>query len=77
MFLKYCDFRFFFVSFAIGVLYIYLSDEHKKVIVLYPNPDNLEKYTYLDKTDNCFNYELDEVDCPTDVNSRVDVEVSY
>ena len=77
MFLKHFDFRYFFISFTIGIFYIYLTNEHKKVIILYPNPDNLEKYTYVDKSDNCFNYELDETECPTDASNRIDVEVSY
>ena len=73
-FLKYFDFRFFFISFAIGLLYIYLTNDYKKVIVLYPNPTNLEKYTYVDKTNNCFQYELEETCCPKDF---VDIKVEY
>jgi hypothetical protein len=74
MFLKYFDFRYFFISFAIGILYVYLTDDYKKVIVIYPNPDNLEKYTYLDKANNCFQYELDETNCAED---SVHVGASY
>lgn len=74
MFLKYFDFRYFFISFAIGILYVYLTDDYKKVIVIYPNPDNLEKYTYLDKANNCFQYELDETNCAED---SVEVGASY
>lgn len=74
MFLKYFNFRYFFISFAIGILYVYLTDEYKKVIVIYPNPDNIEKYTYLDKANNCFQYELDETNCLED---SVQVGASY
>lgn len=74
MFLKYFDFRYFFISFAIGILYVYLTDDYKKVIVIYPNPDNIEKYTYLDKANNCFQYELDETNC---VEDSVQVGASY
>tara|TARA_Y100000816_G_C26099780_1_gene582623 strand:+ start:2777 stop:3001 length:225 start_codon:yes stop_codon:yes gene_type:complete len=74
MFLKYFDFRYFFISFAIGILYVYLTDDYKKVIVIYPNPDNIEKYTYLDKANNCFQYELDETNCAED---SVEVGASY
>ena len=74
MFLKYFDFRYFFISFAIGILYVYLTDDYKKVIVIYPNPDNLEKYTYLDKANNCFQYELDEANCAED---SVEVGATY
>jgi|TARA_A200000113_G_C8872493_1_gene357246 hypothetical protein len=74
MFLKYFDFRYFFISFAIGILYVYLTDDYKKVIVIYPNPDNIEKYTYLDKANNCFQYELDETNCAED---SVEVGATY
>lgn len=74
MFLKFFNLRYFLISFAIGILYIYLTNDYKKVIVLYPNPNNLEQYTYVDKTNNCFQYELDETTCPKDF---VDIKVEY
>ena len=49
MLFKYFDFRYFFISFAIGILYIYLTSEFKKVFVLCPNPTYVDKYTYVDK----------------------------
>ena len=36
---------------------------------LYPNPTNVDKYTYVDKQNNCFQYELDETQI--DVADRV------
>ena len=77
MFLKYFNFRYFFISFVIGIFYIYISNDYKKVIVLYPNPTNLEKYTYVDKANNCFQYSLDETTCPTKRENYVDVKVEY
>ena len=77
MFLKYFNFYYFFVSFAIGVFYIYLTNEHKKVIVIYPNPTNLEKYTYVDKSNNCFHYKLHETSCPKDKTIYKDIKVEY
>jgi hypothetical protein len=65
---KYIDFRIFFISLAIGLFYVYISEDYKKVIVIYPTPDNLEKYQYKDQTDNCFSYNLKEVKCPLDDN---------
>jgi hypothetical protein len=77
MFLKFFNFRYFFISFAIGVFYIYLTNEHKKVIVIYPNPTNLEKYTYVDKSNNCFQYNLEETTCPSDSSKYKDIKVEY
>ena len=40
---KYINFKAFLISFAIGLLYIYLTDDYKKVIVVYPTPMNTNK----------------------------------
>ena len=65
---KYIDIRVFLMSLTIGLLYIYLAEEYKKVIIIYPTPDNIKNYQYKDKTDNCFTYNLKEVKCPADDN---------
>jgi hypothetical protein len=36
------------------------------VIYVYPTPDNQNKILYKDKTDNCFKFNAEEVDCPDD-----------
>lgn len=77
MLFKMIDFRYFLVSLCIGLFYIYISDEYKKVIVLNPTPHNLDKYTYVDKANNCFNYALSETECPSDSKKYVNVGVSY
>ena len=63
---KFIDFRIFFISLAIGLFYIYVSDEYKQTIVIYPTPDNIHDYQFKDKSNNCFSYELNEVTCSTD-----------
>ena len=32
----------------------------------YPTPENANSTIYKDKSDNCYKYEVDEVDCPND-----------
>ena len=76
-FLKYFNFKYFLISFAVGILYIYLTNDYKKVVVLYPNPTNIDKYTYVDKTNNCFNYELNKRDCPKSDKEYVNINVKY
>ena len=65
----------FLGSLAIGLFYIYISDEHKKVIIMYPTPDNKNDYQYKDKTDNCFTYDLNEVSCPNDINKYHQIKI--
>lgn len=78
MLFKFIDIRYFIVSLCVGLLYIYLSNEYQKVIVLYPNPTNLNKYTYVDKANNCFNYALEQQsECPSSQDKYINVGVSY
>ena len=77
MLFKFIDFKVFLVSLSVGLLYIYLTNEFKKTIILYPNPYNLKKYTYVDKANNCFSYSLTKDKCPSDVNKYVNVQMEY
>ena len=65
---KYIDVRIFIISLAIGLFYIYIAEDYKKVIVIYPTPDNIKTTQYKDKTGNCFSYNLKEIKCPLDEN---------
>ena len=75
MFCKYIDFRIFLLSFAIGAFYIYLNQDYKKVIVIYPTPDNYDQYQFKDTTGNCFSYKLKEVKCPSDTNLIQNIQI--
>lgn len=77
MLFKYIDCKLFLISLSVGLLYIYLTNEYKKVVVLYPNPYNVKKYTYVDKANNCFNYDLIKADCPVDSTKYISVNMEY
>jgi len=57
------DLRSFIVSLALGLFYVYLSED-TPVMVIYPTPDNLQQYQYQKKPGSCFSYDLQEVKCP-------------
>jgi hypothetical protein len=63
---KYIDLRIFLITLVIGLFYIYISDEHKHTIIIYPTPDNVKEYQFKDKSNNCFSYQMNEVDCPSE-----------
>jgi|TARA_B110000093_G_scaffold174657_1_gene208158 hypothetical protein len=64
MIFKHLNIKLFIISLTIGLLYIYLSEDYKKVIYIHPNPNNIDKYQYQDKSDECFGYTLEKVKCP-------------
>ena len=69
MIFKYLDLKLFLISLSVGLFYIYLAEEYKKVIVIYPTPENANKYQYKDQSNECFSYKLNEVKCPSNYNS--------
>jgi len=71
---KFIDFRIFLITLAIGLFYIYIAGGNKKILIIYPTPDNIHEYQYKNKENNCFSYELNEVTCPTDSNLLHNVE---
>ncbi len=75
MLFKIIDVRIFIISLALGLFYIYIMDEYKKVIIIYPTPDNIKTTQYKDKTDSCFSYNLNEISCPSDDDKYYKVEM--
>ncbi len=64
----YISFPIFFISFAVGLLFIYLIGPEIKTIYIYPSPENVDKILFKDKADNCFYFEPESVQCPKDQN---------
>ena len=65
-FTNFIDPNAFFISLAVGLLIFYVIAPQKRVIVKYPNPDNVGKVVYKDESENCFKYSAEKVKCPKD-----------
>ena len=61
--MKYIYISLLLISFIVGILYFYLTEQEKKIIYISPNPDNCEKNTYKDMEGTCYKYESREVSC--------------
>jgi hypothetical protein len=66
MLLNYISIPIFLISFAIGLFFIYVLGPEIKTIYIYPSPENVDKVLFKDKADNCFSFEEEIVDCPSD-----------
>jgi hypothetical protein len=64
MIFEYISLPIFFISFAIGLFFVYIYGPEMKTIYIYPSPENIDKIIFKDKADNCFSFESHEVDCP-------------
>lgn len=54
----------FFISFIIGILYIYITTLHKKQIIKIPTP--FSNYTYKDFDNECYKIKINEIKCKGD-----------
>ena len=64
MFLKYVNIPVFIISFAIGVLLVYVYVPGSRTILVYPTPENVALLQYKDATGACFQVKEHEVKCP-------------
>tara|TARA_B100000424_G_scaffold268206_1_gene262550 strand:+ start:1438 stop:1674 length:237 start_codon:yes stop_codon:yes gene_type:complete len=63
-FLKIINIKVFLISLFIGLIFMYFDNEKKKISV-YPTPSNIDSLQYKDKADNCFEYTMEKVKCPS------------
>ena len=62
--LKLINIKVFLISLFFGLIFIYFDNEKKKISV-YPTPSNINSLQFKDKADNCFQYSMEKVTCPS------------
>jgi len=60
---KLFRFKFFILGMIVGII-LFLIYPQKKVVTIYPNDDNKNKIQYKDNADNCYEFNVYEVECP-------------
>jgi len=68
---QYIKLKAFIISFAIGILYVYLVQPKKELVYRFPNPNNIDKTIYTDKNETCYKYEVEEKNCEQLDNSQI------
>ena len=58
------DFRYFIISFAIGMCVVYFYQPKMEVVYKFPNPNNLDN-VYRDKNDGCYKFKIEKKDWDT------------
>lgn len=58
----------FLLSFAVGILYIYMMHPAPKIVLKFPSPFNAGKVIYKDKAEECFVFDAEKVECPKDTS---------
>ena len=54
------------MSLTIGLLIIYLKEQEYKHIYIYHNPDNINKYQWVDHANYCYEWQQSDILCPDD-----------
>ena len=62
--LKIINIKVFLISLLIGLVFIYFNND-KENITVYPTPSNINSMQFKDKADNCFQYSMEKVKCPS------------
>lgn len=52
-----------FVSFCIGIAFVYFSQPQPEVITFQPNPDRVADTVYEDADGECYQYEAHKAEC--------------
>jgi len=64
MILNYISLPVFFISFGIGLLFIYIMGPDEKIIYVYPTPKNYKSIQYRDGAGECFQFRPIPTNCP-------------
>ena len=62
----------FIISFAIGLLVVYIVTPIPRIVYKYPSPYNTDKIVYKTNNQICYRYKIKKVNCPKDGNKTVD-----
>lgn len=66
MLINYISIPIFFISFAIGLFFVYVLGPEMKTVYIYPSPETVDKVLFKDKADNCFYFNEEIQNCPND-----------
>ena len=65
----------FIVAFIIGLVFSYIKTPKYKYVYMYPTPDNLKKYQWVDKAKNCYGWTKIEVHCPEQLSDAQTIPI--
>jgi len=62
--MKFINIPAFIISLSVGLFLVYIGSPRPDIIYVYPNPHNIDKIQYKDKSGSCFGFDSEQVNCP-------------
>jgi hypothetical protein len=62
------DPKIFFISFGVAMFFSYIFAKTPRIIYKYPTPYNVDATVYTDNAGLCYKYDVQEVQCPSDIS---------
>ena len=69
---KIFSLRFFLLGILLGLFMLMIFPNNGKIVTIYPSKENSKSVQYVDKAKSCFEFNVEEVDCP---NNPYDVKI--
>ena len=73
--MKFIEPFYFFASFFIAMIFVYMMEPEQEILIKYPMPD--AETIYKDHTDMCYQYKPETVMCPSDKSKIKKINVQY
>jgi len=72
---KYISWRVFFISFLLGLLFMYVMGPNTKTVFIYPSPENVNDILFRDNSNKCFKFHMIDTVCPAEQQKIKDIPI--
>jgi hypothetical protein len=56
------------IGIGLGMFILFIITPPAKIMMKYPTLENIKNTTYVDDNGTCYRYEIEETECPIDLN---------
>ncbi len=67
IYMKVISWKIFFVSFLLGLFFVYILGKTQKVVMVYPTLTNSSNILFRDKAGQCFRFKAKALNCPKNI----------
>lgn len=67
--------KYFALGILLGMLLLQLYPDNREEVIIYPSEKVQENTQYIDSADNCFEFSIKEIECPSNVYSIRNVPI--